>query len=210
MWSVVLLVAAAFDLGCLVYLLRSPGSDSMRTAVLVVVGLGLAYDAAVFGSGTLVGEGAALHAASIGRFLGHAVCTPLLLLWAADALPGRPVRRCWAAVAAGALVVWGLADLSGLRLVPKHFADTLRYSAESPSGPPIPALLVTAALLVVGLSRWRAGDGPWLTAGVLALVLASGAAIACPPLGNLGESILLAALVTHGAAGLLRYVIMSR
>ncbi|NNH68516.1 hypothetical protein HLB23_01235 [Nocardia uniformis] len=165
-----------------------------RVWLLVLVGLGLAYDSAVFGLGALIGEGATLHGMSVGRFVGHVVLTPLLVVWAGEWL--LPGRRVWAWLFAGALVIWGvLEDLVHLSLIPREYAGTLRYVPETPSGPPFPALVVSAVLLIAGIMLWRRAGWPWLALATLVLIAASAAAFAVPPLGNAGEAVLLAALV---------------
>ncbi|WP_067831793.1 hypothetical protein [Actinomadura kijaniata] len=160
-----------------------------RDPLLAAVGAGIAYDSAVIGLGASLGEGEALRALSVGRFVGHAALTPLLVVWAARLGSPRRVRRAAWGVAA-ALVLYGLVtEVAGLRLEPRHYADTLRL-APAGSGPPIPALV---ALAVVGAAAWRTRRRALLAATAVTFA-ASGAAVAVPPLGNLGEALLLAAM----------------
>ncbi|WP_280295161.1 hypothetical protein [Nocardia abscessus] len=193
MVSAVLLLTACVQLAC-VFLLWARTTRVARIWLLGMVGIGLAYDSAVVGLGAMLGEGPLLHASSVGRFVGHALLTPLLVLWAADRTGASPRWRRSALVLTVALVAWGvLAELPHLRLVPRRFADTLRYSAESPA-PPVSALVVTAVLIAAGIVLWRSEGrrSPLLGTGLL--LLASAAAVAVPPLGNVGEAVLLAAL----------------
>ncbi|MEV0248637.1 hypothetical protein AB0H76_18700 [Nocardia sp. NPDC050712] len=188
MVSLILLLLAAFQLACVARLGRRP------PWLLCVVGLGLAYDSAVVGLGAWLGTGDVLHALSIGRYVGHVLVTPLLVVWVADRVFARRGIGPWL-VAAG-LVAWGaVTELIGLHLVPKSFADTLRYVPDHPGGPPIPALIVSVVLLVAGIALWRKQGWPWLALAGIVLIVASGAAVALPPLGNAGEAVLLAALV---------------
>ncbi|MBF6168870.1 hypothetical protein IU486_29620 [Streptomyces gardneri] len=192
MVSAVLLLTACIQLACVV-LLWTRITRIPRIWLLGLVGIGVAYDSAIVGLGATLGEGALLHALSLGRFVGHALLTPLLVLWAADRTGASPRWRRSALVLTVALVAWGvLTELPHLRLVPRWFADTLRYSAESPA-PPVPALVVTAVLLVAGIVLWRSEGrlSPLLSTGLL--LLASAAAVAVPPLGNVGEAVMLAA-----------------
>ncbi|MGK8486530.1 hypothetical protein [Nocardia asiatica] len=193
MVSAVLLLTACFQLTC-VFLLWSRTARIARIWLLGLVGIGLAYDSAVVGLGAMLGEGPLLHALSVGRFVGHALLTPLLVLWAADRAGASRWWRRSALMLTAALVAYGvLAELPHLRLVPRRFADTLRYAAEAPA-PPVPALIVTAVLLTAGILLWRREGrlSPLLGTGVL--LLASAAAVAVPPLGNIGEAVMLAAL----------------
>ncbi|MFC9894712.1 hypothetical protein ACFVMC_13570 [Nocardia sp. NPDC127579] len=193
MVSVVLLVVAGIEMWCVVRLWRS-AEQSGRVLLLAVVGVGIAYDSAVFGLGTSIGEGALLHGLSVGRFAGHAVLTPLLLWWAVDRVGAGARWRLVAAVSTAGLVLWGLAgELAHVRLIPRSFADTVRYGAEHPAVP-IPALVVSVALLAVGVILWRREGLRFPLIGVGALIVASGAAVACPPLGNAGEAAMFAAL----------------
>lgn len=192
MVSAVLLLTACIQLACVV-LLWTRITRIPRIWLLGLVGIGVAYDSAIVGLGATLGEGALLHALSLGRFVGHALLTPLLVLWAADRTGASPRWRRSALVLTVALVAWGvLTELPHLRLVPRWFADTLRYSAESPA-PPVPALVVTAVLLAAGIVLWRSEGrlSPLLSTGLL--LLASATAVAVPPLGNVGEAVMLAA-----------------
>ncbi|TCJ97098.1 hypothetical protein [Nocardia alba] len=194
MVSLAMVVVAVVELVC-VGLLWVRTARAPRVLLLGVVGLGIAYDSAVFGLGALIGEGTVLHGLSVGRFVGHALLTPLLVLWAVDRV-GASVRWRRAAVVLTVILVgWGLiGELAHLRLVPRRFADTLRYAGETPAVP-IPALVVTVVLLAAGTILWRADGLRFPLLGIALLVVASGAAALCPPLGNVGEAIMLAALV---------------
>ncbi|MEV0585380.1 hypothetical protein [Nonomuraea sp. NPDC050310] len=101
-------------------------------------------------------------------------------------------------VVAGVLIVFDVVALSGLRLEPRHWLDTLRYVDAEPGGPPVAALVTTVALLAAGLAIWRRRRRPWLALGAIALLTSAGAAVAVPILGNLGEAVLLAAMAATG------------
>ncbi|MBF6237579.1 hypothetical protein IU474_10920 [Nocardia otitidiscaviarum] len=114
MVSVVLVLLAVAQLGCVVALWAGSGVPSAPRRPLTLLGLGLAYDSAVFGLGSTLGAGATLHALSVGRFVGHAVLTPLLLVWAVEHVLG--LRRRWAWMLALPLLAWGvLRDLVVLK-----------------------------------------------------------------------------------------------
>ncbi|MFI6817504.1 hypothetical protein ACIBG7_34255 [Nonomuraea sp. NPDC050328] len=101
-------------------------------------------------------------------------------------------------VVAGVLITFDVVALSGLRLEPRHWLDTLRYVDAEPGGPPVAALVTTVALLAAGLAIWRRRRRPWLALGAIALLTSAGAAVAVPILGNLGEAVLLAAMAATG------------
>ncbi|MFI6481801.1 hypothetical protein ACIBH1_27990 [Nonomuraea sp. NPDC050663] len=150
-----------------------------------VVGLGIAADSAIIA----LGAGESLNFV---RFAVHAVLTPLLIGYVAM-LHRVLVRTAW--IAAAALIVVDTVALADLRLEPRAWAGTLRYvSAES--SPPVAALITTAALLAAGVATWRRHGSPWLFFSALFLLVASGAGVVVPILGNLGEAVMLAGLWT--------------
>lgn len=161
-----------------------------------VLGCALAYDSAVVAGGALLGEGQLLETLSLGRFLIHALGTPLVVPCAVLALGAgrRALGAAWAA--AGALAVLGAATtLPGLRLEPRTWADTLRYADAEPGGVPVAAVLAIVVLLLIGAVAWIRRTTPWIALGALAVFAASAAAFAAPPLGNLGETLMLAGLL---------------
>ncbi|MFI6866036.1 hypothetical protein [Nocardia sp. NPDC050406] len=192
MVSLVLALVAVVELACVARLCtRAAGPGRW---ILVVVGVGLAYDSTAFAVGALLGEGAVLHGLSVGRFVGHAVLTPLLVIWVGQRV--FPALRRWSYALAAVLILWGATELVHLELTPRTYADTLRYVPATPSGPPLPALAVTVVLLIAGTALWRRRETPWPLVAAVALTVCSGAAFAVPPLGNIGEALLLAGLVT--------------
>ncbi|MFB7718739.1 hypothetical protein [Nocardia sp. NPDC056100] len=197
MVSGALISLAAAQLACVAWLLVKSGRhepiDRARW-LIIVVGCGLAYDSAVFGAGALLGEGTTLRVLSVLRFVAHVVLTPLLVVWAGDRVFRERAWWVWPTVVC--LIAWGaVADLLRLNLVPRTFADTLRYTHLISTGPPIAALAVTVVLLIAGVRLWRQRRWVWLLAGVIALTAASAVAPVVPPLGNAGEGALLITLV---------------
>ncbi|MFD3869435.1 hypothetical protein [Streptomyces sp. NPDC058623] len=161
-----------------------------------LLGCALAYDSAVVAAGRLLGEGDALEALSVGRFVVHALGTPLVLPCAVLALRRgrRELAAAWAG--AGVLAVVGVATtLPGLELAPRRWADTLRYADVDPGGFPVAAVSAIVLLFLIGLAAWIGGGRPWIALGALAVFVASAAAFAVPPLGNLGEALMLAGLL---------------
>ncbi|WP_329303908.1 hypothetical protein OG410_41525 [Streptomyces sp. NBC_00659] len=165
----------------------------MTAPWIAVLGLALAYDSLVVAVGAAAGEGALLEALNTGRFTAHAVLTPLAVVCGALLLgPGRRTAR-WAWAVAGALSVLGvLTTLPGLELEPRTWADTLRYTD---AGAPVAAVVAILALLAIGVVVWRRHGVPWVALGALAVFVASALAFRVPPLGNLGEGLMLAGLL---------------
>ncbi|MFJ6797246.1 hypothetical protein [Streptomyces sp. NPDC091268] len=172
---------------------RRTGPAGRPTALL---GCALAYDSAVVAAGVLLGEGRPLAVLSTGRFVVHALGTPLVVPCAALALRAGRAALAAAWAAAAALAVLGAAtSLPGLHLRPRTWADTLRYADAEPGGFPVAAVLAIVVLLVIGVAAWIRRGTPWIALGALAVFAASAAAFAAPPLGNLGEALMLAGLV---------------
>ena len=69
-----------------------PGRPAAGWTILLLVTLGLIYDNAILAGGGLIGFGPALESLSEGRFLIHALLTPLLGLYAVELLPHAGVR----------------------------------------------------------------------------------------------------------------------
>lgn len=195
MVSAVLLLTACVQLTCVVLLFTSTARVA-RIWLLGLVALGVAYDSVIIGLGAVLGQGPLLHGLSLGRFVGHVLLTPLLVLWAADRTGASTRWRRSASALTAALVAWGvIAELPHLRLVPRRFADTLRYAAESPALP-VPALIVTIVLLAAGIILWRREKRRSPLLGTVVLLLLSATAVTVPPLGNVGEAVMLAALTS--------------
>ncbi|WRZ88230.1 hypothetical protein OHB54_03695 [Streptomyces sp. NBC_01007] len=179
-----LLAFAAFRGG------RGPG---LWTGVL---GCALAYDSLVVAAGAVLGEGAPLESLNTGRFVVHAVLTPLAVVCGALLLDsGRRMAR-WAWVCAVALSVLGVSTtLPGLELEPRSWADTLRYTDVGDAGAPVAAVLSILVLLAIGAVVWKRRSIPWIALGAVAVFAASALAFKVPPLGNLGEGLMLAGLL---------------
>ncbi|WP_028814764.1 hypothetical protein [Streptomyces flavidovirens] len=192
MFSSALAVVAALELALAAVALRGPCPGRW----VALLGCALAYDSAVVAAGTVLGHGPPLETLSTGRYLLHAVLTPLVVPCAAMLLSSGRVVVAGAWGTAGALAVAGAwATLPGLGLEPRHWADTVRYADAEPGGVPVAAVAAMLLLLVAGAVLWRRRRVPWLALGAVALFVASAAAVVVPPLGNAGEALMLAGLV---------------
>ena len=85
--------------------------------------------------------------------------------------------------------------LPGLHLQPRTWADTLRYADAEPGGFPVAAVIAILLLLLIGVTAWVRRGTPGIALGALAVFTASAAAFAVPPLGNLGEALMLLGLL---------------
>lgn len=181
-----------------------PGRPAVGWLILLLVTLGLIYDNAILAGGGLIGFGPALEALSEGRFLIHALLTPLLGLYAIELLPHAGVRpsvvlraRYGVGLLTLSLIAFSLMlDYLALELAPVRLNGVSRYMAVETHGPPIPAIVATLILIVVGGVLWRRTGWPWLALGALVMFGGSAAAASTSPvLGSAMEVVLLASLV---------------
>ncbi|MFF3214398.1 hypothetical protein ACFYYB_27510 [Streptomyces sp. NPDC002886] len=194
MISAALVLLAALQLVLAAIALRA-GPAGLLTALL---GCALAYDSAVVSVGVLLGEGPALETLSVGRFVAHAVGTPLVLPCAILALRGGRASLAGGWVIVVSLIGLGCATtLSGLHLRSRTWADTLRYADAEPGAFPVAAVLAIVILLAIGVAAWIRLRTPWIALGALAVLACSAGAFAAPPLGNVGEALMLAGLVVE-------------
>ncbi|MDO5494539.1 MAG: phospholipid phosphatase [bacterium] len=147
----------------------------------------LVYDNLILGIGHVLGEGSLLHALSLGRYIIHALITPLLVAWALHTLRragfewaqtrGFQIASIGAAVALTILEYF--LEVRGLELVPQEEYGVLSYaSSEPPSGPPIMVLIVALFLVVAGAMVWWKQKWPWLFIG--AVIMTIGSAVEIP------------------------------
>ncbi|MGA3561493.1 hypothetical protein [Melissospora conviva] len=189
---------------------------------LVLTGL-LAYENAVLGLGRWIGEGELLSDLNAPRFIGHALLTPLLIVWGFVLLRRQQVAwtlRTPAAVSVGlitaALVAYGVNhDIVHLALAPEQWQDTLRYANDNaPAGPPLTAILTGLALIVAGAQLWIESRAVNLVVASSVMAMVAGLAGFFPVLGNLGELVLMAgilsALSVHASSTRVRRAVVSR
>jgi hypothetical protein len=177
------------------------------TVPLLIVLFGLIYDNAILAGGVWIGHGELLERLSLPRFFMHAFGTPLLILSAlglvrrsgADWAQSGVVTGGVAALTLAMIAVGVEADLVRLDLVAKEPAGVVSYGNASTSGPPIAPLVTIVILIAAGVIVWRHSGGPWLFAGAVAQLVAAAIGDAFVIAGNLGELVLLAALIVTDA-----------
>lgn len=180
-----------------------------RAAMLpTAVILALAYDNLVLGAGRFIGEGGTLEALHAGRYR-LTVLTPLLFVWAVDALRRAdvPIVRnaaakaiTWLAAAVLVAVTW-LREIRGLELVTRDEYGALSYVSAAPPGMPVVPVIVALVLLIAGALVWKRERWPWLFLGALAMTIASVVEIPVPSNAatNAFELLLLTSIVATTA-----------
>ena len=181
------------------------GRVSLADIPLLVI-LGLIYDNTLIASGRFIGEGPLLETLSLGRYWVHALVTPLLVVWAWHACRRSGAR--WAAtrtaataaaiLAAALVVLEYVTVIAPLQLQPSVEYGVLTYSsADTPSGPPLMVLFVTAALLTAAITVW-VKQRIWVLTGGTALMII-GSAVPIPvesaAVTNIFELILLTSIL---------------
>lgn len=212
----------ALALGHLALLAAVIRARSRTTAAVSVISclvlLALSYDNGVIAVGAAMGESGLLEGLNAGRFIGHALITPLLILLGV-LLAGRmgvswfAGRGVLATAGALTLLMIGLGsyvDIVALELAPKVYADTLRYVNDAAHGPPLPAIVAIVVLIVVGVVLWRRAGWPWLFVGAVTMFVAAGAGISIPWLQNLSELALLLTVVLTALSGTTRVPVPER
>jgi hypothetical protein len=179
---------------------------SLGALVLALPILALVWDNAVVGLGSSIGEGPLLTALTYPRFAGHALLTPVWIVTALEfarrgGIPWARGRaaRIWAWSLYGAMAALGvLSAIVLLRLEPVRKGGLVYYTnAGGLPGPPIPAIVMVMAVLVVGMLLLKRTGWPWMLVGGTLMLFAAAvpARIVGFWLSNTGEVALGLALV---------------
>ena len=156
--------------------------EKTASAILFVVILALVYDNTILAVGHLIGEGEMLKAFNYGRFLLHAVFTPLLILFSIFVLKEANIRfahKVWvmyvfSGLTVAAMIAEYFFQLKHLTLkVEKAYGVVSYTSADSASGPPIMIILVVAAILIAGIILAWKRKWWWMLIGTVVMGVGS-------------------------------------
>jgi len=221
MYSTGYLIIAAVDVAVLLWALQLWKKYPSTALYLATIPLFLMwFDNLTVGLGRSLGEGQPLLAMNTVRFLAHYICLPMTFI--AIGSMARQAGFAWArpkfVMAAFCLVavyfiVHDLWLFSGATFYPSCFADTLRYTTHiseftacSPDADigagrrigPLPAMTLSASLIVFGLYLWVKIGWKWLFLGSLGAT----AFFAVPYagtggiVGNVGEPVISIVILT--------------
>ena len=179
-------------------------SRSLTLFLILLPIAGLIYDNGVIAIGQFVGEGDTLIVLNQGRYLLHAIITPMLIA-ASIALAGqagvgwakkRATHITFGIVTLG-LIFMGLSEFRHFVFAPEWFSGTLRYVETAVAGPPIPSIITIIIVAIVGVFIWRAIRWPWLFIGGLIMFVGSAIppSVVGPVVGSGGEVVLLTSLL---------------
>ena len=177
--------------------------------VLLPVVAGLIYDNGIVAVGGLIGEGPLLENLNAVRFWSHALLTPLLTIFAWDAVRRAGVRWAGSRIAAVGAVLLTLAlitiemttELAQLNLVATREYGTLRYAPGESDGPPIMVLVIALVQLIASVIVFRKQRWPWYLVAAALMIVFSAVPLPLPTGAgvNFFELILLTALVATKA-----------
>ncbi len=167
--------------------------------LLLIVLFGLFYDNFILAIGSLLGEGDLLKSLSIGRYIGHALGTPLLVIFAFGI--ARRVGLGWAqgklahalvCLLTTALIGFGIfRDIVNLEIAAEPLFDVVRYSNIGPKGPPISSISTILAMIFMGVLLWRSTAWQWLAIGSIFMFIAASVGMGERIfISNLGEVVL--------------------
>jgi hypothetical protein len=155
---------------------------SLGAMVLALPLAALVWDNAVVGLGSFIGEGALLTALTYPRFAGHALLTPIWIVTAYEF--GRRGGIPWAQGDRARIGAWSLygamaalgvlSALVLLRLEPVRKGGLVYFTnAGGLPGPPIPAIVMVVAVLVVGMLMLKRVGWPWMLVGGVFMLFAA-------------------------------------
>jgi hypothetical protein len=182
-----------------------PNNGRKLTLLLTLLPIGaLIYDNGVIGIGRFIGEGDFLLFLNQGRFLLHAIITPMLI--AATAALADQAGVGWAKQRAShilfgiltlALIIVGLLAYTGFVYEPEQFGNTLRYVDTAAVGPPISAVVTIIVITLIAIFIWRTIRWPWLFVAGLIMFIGSAIppSVVGPAVGSGAEVILLGGLL---------------
>lgn len=188
-------VVAAIQIVLFITLLRLWRKSGSIYAIfpLIVIG-GIIYDNLIIGFGAFIGEGELLKMLNVPRFAIHAFFTPLIMIFgfgvARRVGVGFAQSKGWhtaICIFTTLMVLLGIyEELFKMNLVPIAEDGTLRYK-NSPSSPPIPAIMTIIVAMTLGIFVWIKTRKPWYFLGSLLMFIFAPLAPKFVWAGNLGE-----------------------
>lgn len=183
-------------------------SGSIRLFLVLLPIIGLLYDNAIIALGSLLGPSELLQTLNMGRFLLHAIITPMLIMAALDM--ARRAGVGWAAnrvvyalfgLFTVVLILFGLSEMPRMVFEPVVYGSTLRYVDTAVAGPPIPSIITIILIMIIGIFIWRQQQWPWLFIGALLNFIGSAMppSVVGPAVGSGAEVILLTSLLATEA-----------
>ncbi len=173
--------------------------------LLAISGIGLGFDNAVLGIGSLVGAGDTLLALNMGRYAFHAIGTPLLMV--AGIVLARNGSVAWTWRRGMTILTYGTVVTCILYGVNEYFGGAqyvvstegaLRYVLAEHSGPPLAAITTMTFMIAFGIALYIQQKSWWMLAGALVMFMAASMQLGL--IANLGEVLLMVSLLLTARA----------
>ena len=167
--------------------------------LLLIVLFGLFYDNFILAIGSLLGEGDLLKSLSVGRYVGHALGTPLLVIFVFGVarragLGWAQAKLAHALICLFTTVLIGFGvfrDIVNLEMAAEPLFDVIRYSNVGPKGPPISSISTILAMIFMGVLLWHSTGWKWLAIGSIFMFIAAAVGMGERIfISNLGEVVL--------------------
>ncbi|TXT54369.1 MAG: conserved membrane protein of unknown function [Candidatus Thorarchaeota archaeon] len=165
--------------------------------LMIVVMFGLLYDTIVLSIGTLLGTGELLYNLNLGRYIVHALLTPLYIIVAYEqsirfdinwfGIPKKMLQVIFGVVMMVFIVIALTTHVIGVTLVPTTFDGVLRYIIDPTHGrvPPIAAILTIIVIMIIGFVVMLKTSPRWVWLFIGALVMFIGSAVPSSMFGTL-------------------------
>ncbi|MFE8695912.1 hypothetical protein ACFYKT_05970 [Cytobacillus sp. FJAT-53684] len=150
--------------------------------VLILVIIALIYDNAIVAMGGLIGEGRVLKGLNYARYWLHALCTPLLVLYAWKIVENTGIKwisKEWVRIGTSILVIILIfievaTVITKLELVAKWKYGVLAYeNVDEASAAPIMVIVVTLVLLIASIFIWWKLKWRWFFIGTIIMIIGS-------------------------------------
>ncbi|MFM2309792.1 MAG: hypothetical protein RLY87_1914 [Chloroflexota bacterium] len=173
--------------------------------LLAFAGVGLGFDNAILGIGTLIGTSDILLNLNLGRYAFHAVGTPLLmiggLILARNGSVAWSWRRGMTILTYGTVIsciAYGVNEYFGGAQYVISTEGALRYVLAEHSGPPLAAITTMTFLIAFGIALYIQQKSWWVLAGALVMFMAASMQLGL--IANLGEVLLMVSLLLTARA----------
>ncbi|MBD3404704.1 MAG: hypothetical protein GF411_01055 [Candidatus Lokiarchaeota archaeon] len=157
--------------------------------LILVVMVGLLYDTLVLSIGSLLGVSDLLYNLNWGRYLVHAVLTPLFIMVAYEqslrfdinwfSVSKKTLQIVFWIIVIAFIVIAMFTHVIGVSLIPETFDGVLRYVIDPTGGrsPPIAAILTIIVIMIIGLVIMLRTSPKWIWLFLGALVMFIGSAV---------------------------------
>ena len=178
---------------------------SVALWLLALSGIGLGFDNAVLGIGSIVGAGEMLLSLNMGRYAFHAVGTPLLMIAGITLSRNGSVAWSWRRgmtiltyISVVSCILYGANEYFGGAKYVVSTEGALRYVLAEHAGPPLAAITTMTFMIAFGIALYITQKSWWMLAGALVMFMAASMQLGL--IANLGEVLLMVSLLLTARA----------